>query len=131
MLTLYYKSTCAACREVMATLKELNIKVVMKDIAADEAAAAELREQSGKEQIPYLVDVKRGVNLCGLDDITNHLRKHYTNRSDSGCNCANCHNCNVGAGGDCDNCGQECNQVSGEKDSDGGEEKGSECESCQ
>jgi glutaredoxin 3 len=76
MLTLYYRPTCAFCRQVTAVIGRMELEVEMKDIT-DTAYEAELMELGGKVQVPYLVDTEAGVALYESDDIVTHLQKTY------------------------------------------------------
>ena len=77
MLTLYYKPTCPFCQKTMAVIDEMGLEVEMKDISADDALAQELIDRGGKRQVPYLVDIERGVEMYESGDIIAHLREHY------------------------------------------------------
>jgi glutathione S-transferase len=77
MLTLYSRSTCPFCRRVLAVIDNLDLEVEIKEIADDEAAVAELLEKGGKQQVPYLVDTDKAVEMYESDDIVAHLQKHY------------------------------------------------------
>lgn len=77
MLTLYYKPTCPFCRRVMAVIDRLDIEVAMKDTAENDDFKEELIERGGKQQVPYLVDTDKEVEMYESDDIVAHLQKHY------------------------------------------------------
>jgi Glutaredoxin 2 len=83
MLTLYSKSTCPFCRRVLAVIDNLDLEVEIKDIADDEAAAAELIEKGGQRQVPYLIDTDQEVAMYESDDIVAHLQQHYGTPTES------------------------------------------------
>lgn len=78
MMTLYYKPTCPFCQKVLAVIEELGLSPELKDISADEQLVAQLIEQGGKRQVPYLTDEEHGVSMYESDDIIAHLRAQYT-----------------------------------------------------
>ena len=77
MLTMYMKPTCPFSRRVMAVIDRLELEVEYKDIAADEALAAELESIGGKRQVPYLIDTDANVSMYESDDIVAHLQRTY------------------------------------------------------
>ncbi|MFT7645204.1 MAG: glutaredoxin 3 [Candidatus Paceibacteria bacterium] len=77
MLTLYYKPSCPFCQRVLGEVEDLGIKMNLKDVSTDEAAADELIELGGKRQIPYLVDNDRSVSMYESGDIIAYLEEHY------------------------------------------------------
>ena len=78
MLTLYDRSTCPYCHKVFDVAAELGVEFEKKDIG-DPAIAAELVARGGKQQVPYLVDSERGVEMYESDDIVVYLKEHYAN----------------------------------------------------
>ena len=76
MLVLYVKTGCPYVARVRAVAQELGITFDEKNIA-DGAVAAELIARGGKRQVPYLVDVERGVEMYESADIDAYLRTHY------------------------------------------------------
>ena len=76
MLILYVKTGCPFCHKVLATGEELEISFEEKNIA-DDAVAAELVARGGKQQVPYLVDSERGVEMYESGDIVLYLHEHY------------------------------------------------------
>lgn len=76
MLTLYVKTGCPFCRQVLDTGKELGLTFVEKNVA-DPTVSAELIAQGGKRQEPYLIDSERGVSMYESKDIEAYLHEHY------------------------------------------------------
>lgn len=76
MLTLYIKTGCPFCLKVKALAEELGIALKEKNIA-DNAVAEELIKRGGKRQVPYLVDLERGVEIYESRDIVEYLKEHY------------------------------------------------------
>ena len=76
MLTLYYRPTCPYSHKVRDTAERLGIALDLKDIA-DPANAAALIKRGGKQQVPYLVDAERGVEMYESADIAGYLEEHY------------------------------------------------------
>ncbi|MFZ2167922.1 MAG: glutathione S-transferase N-terminal domain-containing protein [Minisyncoccia bacterium] len=76
MITIYIKDGCPFCERVMAIAAELGIPLKEKNIL-DDTVAAELIARGGKRQVPYLVDLERGVEMYESGDIAEYLRTHY------------------------------------------------------
>lgn len=77
MLILYYRPTCPYCQKVLREAQRLGtVTFELRDIAQSGHAAA-LRERGGKQQVPYLVDEERCVEMYESDDIVEYLREHY------------------------------------------------------
>ena len=77
MLTLYYKPTCVYSQDVIAQAEALGLKFNLKDISGDPYMIAELYEQGGKHQTPFLIDTEQGVKMYESEDIIAHLKQHY------------------------------------------------------
>ena len=76
MLTLYVKTGCPYCDKVLDAAAEFGIEFNKKDIG-DPVIAAELIARGGKQQVPYLVDTERNVEMYESEDIVRYLREHY------------------------------------------------------
>lgn len=78
MLTLYVKTGCPFCGKVKDRIAELGIEnqIEEKNIR-DESVVAELIEKGGKQQVPFLIDGERGVEMYESDDIIAYLNEHY------------------------------------------------------
>ncbi|MDY4042040.1 MAG: glutaredoxin [Collinsella sp.] len=74
-LVLYFRPFCPYCNKVLAYMKDNNIEIPTRNIAADADAAAELERVGGKTQVPCLfID---GKPLYESDDIIAHLEKAF------------------------------------------------------
>ncbi len=76
MLTLYMRPTCSHCVDVLHAANALGLVLEMKNIA-NPVHAKELIERGGKQQVPYLVDPVRNVEMYESRDIVGYLEKHY------------------------------------------------------
>lgn len=74
MLILYYRPTCAFSKKVLAAAKELGVGLEVRDIG-EGTHAQELIKRGGKQQVPYLIDQKRGTELYESDEIVDYLQK--------------------------------------------------------
>ncbi|HUQ30427.1 MAG TPA: glutathione S-transferase N-terminal domain-containing protein [Candidatus Paceibacterota bacterium] len=77
MLTLYMRPLCPYCIKVLKTAHELGIVFELKNIANPEYAA-ELRTRGGKQQVPYLVDADRSIEMYESEDIVAYLTNQYS-----------------------------------------------------
>lgn len=77
MLTLYYKPTCPYCQHVLGEAESMGLQFRLKDISSDPHLMDELIEQSGKGQVPFLIDAKRGVKMFESEAIVAYLSEHY------------------------------------------------------
>lgn len=75
MLVLYYRPTCPYSKKVLAAARELGVGLEVRDIG-EQTHAQELVRRGGKQQVPYLVDRKRGAELYESEDIIAYLREH-------------------------------------------------------
>ncbi|HVW82659.1 MAG TPA: glutathione S-transferase N-terminal domain-containing protein [Candidatus Paceibacterota bacterium] len=72
MLVLYMRPSCRYCLRVLEAANELGLVFELRNIANPLHAAA-LRERGGKQQVPYLVDEERGVEMYESEDIARYL----------------------------------------------------------
>lgn len=83
MLELYQAEGCGYSQTVRETLTELGVSYVIHNprSAAGETRNArthdELRTVGGQDQIPFLIDLQRGVTMYESDDIGDYLEMHY------------------------------------------------------
>lgn len=75
-MILYMTHTCPYSRRVIETLETLGLKAELRNIQ-EEGNARELTERGGKEQVPYLVDESRGVEMYESEDIVEYLKNAY------------------------------------------------------
>ena len=73
-LLLYKYDACGYCYRVRAVLDELEVEVPMRDTLRDPGARAELRDRTGRTQVPCLfID---GEPLFESEDIVLWLREY-------------------------------------------------------
>ena len=77
MYTLFYRPTCPYCRTVLGTSNDLGIELDLRDIAEEPNRMA-LIERGGKQQVPFLVDEKKGVAMYESNDIVAYLKSNGT-----------------------------------------------------
>lgn len=73
-MELYIRPGCGYCTKVLDEARRLGVQFVLHDIS-DPQVAQELLARGGKQQVPYLVDVARAVEMYESDDIIAHLQK--------------------------------------------------------
>ena len=73
-MELYVRQGCPYCVKVLDAANRLGVQLTLHDIA-DSAVAQELIARGGKQQVPYLVDSARGVELYESNDIIAHLEE--------------------------------------------------------
>ena len=78
MLNLYYRPTCPYCARVLLANATIEAPLVLRNIATDAEARAELIAKGGKAQVPYLEDTDRGVAMYESEDIITYLHEHYS-----------------------------------------------------
>jgi glutathione S-transferase len=77
-LVLYERESCPYSRLVRETLSELDLDAVIKPCPHGEGPHnRELREASGANIVPFLVDRSQHVSFEGGDNIVRHLAKQY------------------------------------------------------
>lgn len=83
MLELYQAEGCGYSQNVRETLTALGLSYVVHN---PRTAAGEVRndqtydqllELGGDDQIPFLVDQRRGVTMYESEDIVEYLEEHY------------------------------------------------------
>lgn len=83
MIELYQAEGCKYSKKVRETLTELGVSYVIHNPRSatgetrNEQTHEELRELGGQNQIPFLVDRERGVELYESEDIIDHLEEQY------------------------------------------------------
>jgi glutaredoxin len=76
MLTLYVKTGCPYCERVLNYFEENPLPHELRNIQ-DDAVAAELIEQGGMRQVPFLIDSEQNVKLYESLDIIEYLKNTY------------------------------------------------------
>ena len=78
VIMLYERESCPHSRLVRETLSELDIDVLIKPCPPGEHAHnRELRDVSGKGEVPFLVDRSTRVSLAGSANIVRYLTERY------------------------------------------------------
>lgn len=86
MLELYQAEGCPYCQKVRDEMTDLGLSYAVHnprlpgDVGGDvtnEQTHQQMLDVGGQDQIPFLVDHRRGESLYESDDIVNYLRKHY------------------------------------------------------
>lgn len=81
-LELYDMESCGACRLVRETLTELDIDVlVLPCPQGGRRFRQRLRELSGQDSLPYLVNPNTGEGIGGARPIIEHLYREYGGRT--------------------------------------------------
>jgi glutathione S-transferase len=77
-LVLYERESCPYSRLVRETLSELDVDALIKPCPPGELAHnRELRDVSGKGEVPFLIDRSQRVSLAGSATIVRYLTEHY------------------------------------------------------
>ncbi|MCB9060032.1 MAG: glutathione S-transferase N-terminal domain-containing protein [Halobacteriovoraceae bacterium] len=77
ILSLYYFESCPFCQIVLAAIKDLSIKVELRDIRKDELHSKKLLNDTGRQTVPCLyIDNKP---MFESRDIVNWLQKNQSN----------------------------------------------------
>lgn len=82
MLTLYYKPACPYCQLVLGEAEEMGLQLNLKNVGVDTVVVEELIARGGKNQVPYLVDIDREVEMYESNDIIRYLRYNYSQVSE-------------------------------------------------
>ena len=72
MLILYTRPGCPFCEHVLGVAQKLDVTIDERDIS-DEKNLKELLEKGGKQQVPFLIDEEKDVQLYESDDIIRYL----------------------------------------------------------
>ena len=76
MLLLYVKTGCPYCAKVLHAGEELGIDFTLKNVA-NEGVSDELIARGGKRQMPYFVDMEKGVEMYESEDIIEYLNQRF------------------------------------------------------
>jgi glutathione S-transferase len=76
MLTLYVRTGCPYCAEVLEEALEMGIEFDMKNIATP-GIEEELEARGGKMQVPYLIDSETGKEMYESDAIITYLHERF------------------------------------------------------
>lgn len=79
MLELYQFESCPFCAKVRQKLTALGIDYIIRNVPRSEPEKREfLKQISGNEQVPVLVDLDNNVIMKESDDIIAYLDKHFS-----------------------------------------------------
>lgn len=73
---IYMLKGCPYCDKVERFVQENKIDVEYK-VTNNPEIKDELRERSGRTQVPYLVDESKSIEMPESDDIIEYLEKNY------------------------------------------------------
>ena len=76
MITLYVRTGCRYCAQVLQAVDELHVPVTLKNVA-DPGVAEELIRIGGKKQEPFLIDDEAQTLLYESDVIEQYLRDKF------------------------------------------------------
>jgi glutathione S-transferase len=77
-IVLYERESCPHSRLVRETLSELDVDALIKPCPPGENIhTRELRDLSGKSEVPFLIDRSARVSLAGSATIVRHLSERY------------------------------------------------------
>jgi glutathione S-transferase len=78
VLVLFERESCPYSRLVRETLSELDVDALIKPCPPGELTHnRELRDLSGKSEVPFLIDHSQRVSLAGSANIVRYLTEHY------------------------------------------------------
>jgi glutathione S-transferase len=77
LLVLYNFELSPYCRKVRETLCELNLDVLVKNVAKGSKRRPELVERGGRMMVPFLIDPNTDTELYESDVIVEYLRTTY------------------------------------------------------
>lgn len=75
-IILYVRTGCPYCAKVLEALKRLRVGCELRNIE-NPKVAEELIALGGKQQVPFLVDRERGVEMYESGDIIKYLDEYY------------------------------------------------------
>lgn len=73
--TLYFRPGCPYCARVLEAAEELGVTFDMKNIH-DQGIGEELIARGGKIQVPYFVDMEKGIEMYESDAIIAYIKEH-------------------------------------------------------
>jgi len=76
-LELYEFEACPYCKKVREALSALNIEYISRSSARGSKKRADVMDQGGRQQFPYLVDPNTGTSMFESEDIIDYLYSTY------------------------------------------------------
>lgn len=77
MLELYQFEQCPYCKKVREKLTELNIDFICRNMQKGTKKREILMTLGGKDQVPFLVDMDKGIFMYESDKIIEYLNNNY------------------------------------------------------
>jgi len=78
MLELYQFEQCPYCKKVREKLTELNLDYICRNVPRSTKKVEILTILGGKDQVPFLVDLDKGIFMYESDKIVEYLDKNYS-----------------------------------------------------
>lgn len=73
MIELYQFEQCPYCKKVREKLTELNIDYICRNVTKGSKKREILMTMGGKDQVPFLVDLDKGILMYESDKIVEYL----------------------------------------------------------
>ena len=77
MLELYQFEQCPYCKKVREKLTELDLDYICRNVKKGEKKREILMTLGEKDQVPFLVDLDKGIMMYESDKIVEYLDKNY------------------------------------------------------
>lgn len=77
MILLFQKENCPYCAKVRNALTQLGISYVTVNSVKGTPARALQVKWGGQDQVPFLVDIEKGITMYESDDIVQYLTQTY------------------------------------------------------
>ena len=77
MLELYQFEQCPYCKKVRTALTDLNLDYICRNVPKMNKKREILITLGGQDQVPFLVDLDKGVMMYESDEIVKYLEKTY------------------------------------------------------
>lgn len=77
MLELYQFEQCPYCKKVRTALSDLNLDYICRNVPKMTKKREILTTLGGQDQVPFLVDLDKGVMMYESDEIVKYLEKTY------------------------------------------------------
>jgi len=78
MLELYQIEKCPYCKKVREKLSELNLDFICRNMQSGSAKRQILITLGGKDQVPFFVDMDKGISMYESYKIVEYLEKTYS-----------------------------------------------------
>jgi glutaredoxin 2 len=78
MLELYQISHCPYCKKVRQKLGDLNLDYICRNVESGTKKRETLIKLGGKDQVPFLMDMDKGIMMYESDEIVKYLDNTYS-----------------------------------------------------